>query len=182
MEKTLVQIQKEIDDWVNQFTKPYFEPFSRVATMTEEMGEVARVINHMYGDKKKKDDEHIRNLEEEIGDFIFTIICMANGEKLTLDNCKVQDVNKFQNNYDNSLITCARMSKTVGDIADIIYTMYGLNKINTEELTNLNKKLNHAIYLVVYMANAESIDLTEAYEKKMDKVMKRDNNRWERKR
>lgn len=54
MEKTLKEIQKETDIWASQFENPYFSPLSIVATMTEECGEVARVMNHLYGNKKKK--------------------------------------------------------------------------------------------------------------------------------
>ncbi len=55
MEKTISQIQKDVDDWAQQFEKPYFSPLSMVATMTEECGEVARIMNYLFGDKKKKD-------------------------------------------------------------------------------------------------------------------------------
>ncbi|MDD2409820.1 MAG: nucleotide pyrophosphohydrolase [Bacilli bacterium] len=82
--KTLNDIQAEIDEWANQFTKPYFEPLSRMAAITEEVGELARVINTMYGDKKSKDGEIIKDLEEEIGDLLFTLVCMANAEKIDL--------------------------------------------------------------------------------------------------
>ena len=83
-DKTLSQIQKEIDEWVNQFTEPYFPPLSRMACMTEEVGEVARVINRMYGSKKNKENENIKDLEEELGDLLFTVVCMANAENIDL--------------------------------------------------------------------------------------------------
>lgn len=50
-----------------------------VATMTEECGEVvARVMNYLFGDKKKKDGEALKDLEAELADLLFTIICIAN--------------------------------------------------------------------------------------------------------
>ena len=52
--------------------------------MTEEVGEVARVINRMYGSKKNKDDEDLKDLEEELGDLLFTLVCMANAENIDL--------------------------------------------------------------------------------------------------
>ncbi len=99
--KTLKQVQNEIDNWANQFTKPYFEPLSRMAAMTEEVGEVARVINRMYGDKKSKDGENIKDLEEELGDLLFTLVCMANAENIDLTNAyerKMEKVLKRDNN------------------------------------------------------------------------------------
>lgn len=93
-DKTLSQIQTEIDEWANQFTKPYFEPLSRMAAMTEEVGEVARVLNRMYGDKKNKDGENIKDLEEELGDLLFTLVCMANAEKIDLMAAYERKMNK----------------------------------------------------------------------------------------
>ena len=84
-DKTLTNIQKEVDDWANQFEKPYFEPLSIMAAMTEEVGEVARVMNRMYGDKKSKTGENVRDLEEELGDLLFTLTCMANAEEIDLN-------------------------------------------------------------------------------------------------
>ena len=101
MEKTLSQIQKEIDDWANQFTKPYFEPLSRMAAMTEEVGEVARVMNNIYGDKKKKDDENEKHLEEELGDLLFTLVCMANAEKIDLSKAFERKMDKVTNRDNN---------------------------------------------------------------------------------
>lgn len=84
MEKTIAQIQKDVDDWAQQFEKPYFSPLSMVATMAEECGEVARVMNNLYGDKKKKDGETLKDLEDELADLLFTIICIANDQKISL--------------------------------------------------------------------------------------------------
>ena len=101
MERTLSQIQKEVDDWAQQFEKPYFEPLSMMATMTEEVGEVARVINHMYGDKQKKDTENLKNLQEELGDVLFTIICIANDQKISLDKAFQQKIEKLYGRDNN---------------------------------------------------------------------------------
>lgn len=182
MSKSLAEIQNEVHMWASQFVEPYFEPFSRMAAMTEEVGEVSRIINHMYGKKKKKDDETLSSLEEELGDLIFTFVCMANGEKLTLACEEFEGKKPFPDIYDNSLITNNRIAKIVGDIAEAIYNIYYLELDKTNELIKLRQYLNKAIYLVGYMAYAESIDLDNAWERKMDKVLKRDSSRWERKR
>jgi len=91
---TLSQVQEEIDTWASQFEKPYFSPLSMMACMTEEVGEVSRVINNMYGDKKKKDSENLKDLEEELGDLLFTIVCMANSESLDLDTIYERKMSK----------------------------------------------------------------------------------------
>lgn len=100
-DKTLNQIQIEIDEWANQFVKPYFAPLSMMAAMTEEVGEIARVINTMYGDKKSKSGEDIKDLEEEIGDLMFTIGCMANAEGINLEEAFKRKMNKVFNRDNN---------------------------------------------------------------------------------
>ena len=97
MDKTLKEVQQEVDAWAKQFKEPYFPPLSRMAAMTEEVGEVARVINRMYGSKKAKPDELIVDLEEELGDVLFTLTCMANAEGIDLTKAyarKMDKVNK----------------------------------------------------------------------------------------
>ena len=103
MEKeiTLTELQKEVDDWAQQFDPPYFSPLSLLAAMIEEVGEIARVLNAEYGDKKKKDGEYLKDLEEEIGDLFFSLICMSNEEGISLTNAmdrKFDKVLKRDNN------------------------------------------------------------------------------------
>ena len=51
----------------------------------EETGEFARLVNHLYGDKPKRDDEKEQNLEEELGDILYTLMCFANSKGIDLD-------------------------------------------------------------------------------------------------
>ncbi|MDE6477523.1 MAG: nucleotide pyrophosphohydrolase, partial [Mycoplasmoidaceae bacterium] len=84
-----------------QFEKPYFSPLSMLATMTEELGEVSRVINSLYGDKKKKEGEHLKDLEEELGDLLFTIICMANYHNISLNDAQELKLKKIYSRDNN---------------------------------------------------------------------------------
>lgn len=104
MIKNLTQIQKEVDKWAQQFEKPYFSSLSMVATMCEELGEVARVINCLYGDKNTKKGENLKSLEEELGDLLFTIICMANANNISLNDAYNKKINKIYNR-DNDRFT-----------------------------------------------------------------------------
>ena len=90
----LKELQKAVDDWANQFEKPYFSPLSLMACITEEVGEVARVMNNLYGDKKKKVDEEEKHLVEEVGDLIFTIVCLANANGISLEDAIKQKFEK----------------------------------------------------------------------------------------
>ena len=79
------KIQKQVDDWVKQYKIGYFKPFEALARLTEEVGELAREINHTFGPKKKKATEKNNAISDELGDIIFTITCIANPLKIDLD-------------------------------------------------------------------------------------------------
>lgn len=94
MDKTLKEAQQEVDKWVSQFKEPYFPPLSLMAAMTEEVGEVARIINRIYGSKKAKMEESIVDLEEELADVFFTIVCMTNSQGIDLTKAFERKMNK----------------------------------------------------------------------------------------
>lgn len=97
-------IQKEVDEWVQQYKIGYFKPLEILARLTEETGEVARELNARFGPKKKKETEDIADLEEEIGDIIFTLACLSNsldidmerGFKKAMNKCYGRDVNRWE--------------------------------------------------------------------------------------
>lgn len=92
---SLRDIQKRIDDILQDYEKPYWEPLSNVARMVEEVGEVARIINHKYGDKPKKQTESADDLEDELADVLWTIICLANQEGVDLDRGLQRAIDKL---------------------------------------------------------------------------------------
>lgn len=81
----LSNYQQQIDNWVQGFKTPYWTPLSQLARLIEEVGELARVLNHKYGDKIKKLSEEADDLEGELGDILFDVICIANSEGVDLD-------------------------------------------------------------------------------------------------
>ncbi len=78
-------MQTEVDKWINNHKSSYWKPHEILARISEENGELAREINHKYGPKKKKDNESEGRISEELGDILFSIICMANSEGISLD-------------------------------------------------------------------------------------------------
>jgi NTP pyrophosphatase (non-canonical NTP hydrolase) len=82
---SLSQLQRRVDDWVSQFEEGYFHPLTNVARLTEEVGELAREVNHRFGQKTKKPEEAEGDLGMEMADIIFVLICMANREGIDLD-------------------------------------------------------------------------------------------------
>ncbi len=77
--------QKRIDDSLKIYKKPYWHPLSQMARLSEETGEVARILNHLYGDKPKKIDEKHEDLSDELADVLFTVMCLANSNDIDLD-------------------------------------------------------------------------------------------------
>ena len=82
---SMKKYQKEVDDWISQYKLGYFKPLEILARLTEEVGEVAREINHMFGPKKKKPTEAKADLAMELGDVIYTVVCLANSLDIDLD-------------------------------------------------------------------------------------------------
>ena len=93
---SLQAYQKELDDFLQGYKTPYWAPMSQLARLAEEVGELARVYNHKYGDKIKKDSEEPDDLEGELGDILFDVICMANSEGVDLDKALRKVITKAQ--------------------------------------------------------------------------------------
>ncbi|MGD6795210.1 nucleotide pyrophosphohydrolase [Metabacillus sp. JX24] len=94
-QKTMKDLQKEVDEYIGQFKEGYFSPLAMMARLTEEMGELAREINHTYGEKPKKDTEKEKKIEEEAGDILFVLICLANSLQIDLEEAHNLVMKKF---------------------------------------------------------------------------------------
>lgn len=93
-QKSINEYQKIIDDWAQTLEKPYWSPLSQLARLIEEVGELARIYNHKYGDKVKKPTEDTDNIQDEMGDILFDLICMANQEGILLSDALDGVINK----------------------------------------------------------------------------------------
>ncbi|MBI5465984.1 MAG: nucleotide pyrophosphohydrolase [Candidatus Kerfeldbacteria bacterium] len=91
---SLREVQQEVDNWAQQYKVPYWPVFEQLTRLTEEVGELARELNHRYGSKPKKSTEKLRELEDELGDIIFTITALANSQGLDLDAAWKRVMNK----------------------------------------------------------------------------------------
>jgi len=90
------EIEKEVHSYISQFKEGYFSPLALVARLSEEVGELAREINHTYGEKPKKSTEEAKTIEEEIGDILFVLACFTNTLGLDLSNAFQTTMTKFQ--------------------------------------------------------------------------------------
>jgi NTP pyrophosphatase (non-canonical NTP hydrolase) len=82
---SLAEQQRRVDAWISQYEEGYFHPLTNLARLTEEVGELAREINHRFGQKTKKPEEPEGDLGMELADILFVLICIANREGIDLD-------------------------------------------------------------------------------------------------
>ena len=82
---SLSEAQRRVDAWISQFEEGYFHPLTNLARLTEEVGELAREVNHRFGQKTKKPEEPEGDLAMEMADILFVLICMANREGIDLE-------------------------------------------------------------------------------------------------
>ncbi|MED4603292.1 nucleotide pyrophosphohydrolase [Paenibacillus validus] len=95
-ERSLKDLQEEVDAYISQFKEGYFRPMTMLARMSEEVGELAREVNHRFGEKPKKPTEADNSIELELGDILFITICFANSLGIDLTKAHDQVMHKFR--------------------------------------------------------------------------------------
>ena len=96
--------QKAIDDWAQTLEEPYWSPLSQFARVAEEVGELGRLLNHIYGSKPKKAEEAQQELGGELADVMFALMCIANRHNIDMDEemekviqkCYTRDKDRFE--------------------------------------------------------------------------------------
>lgn len=88
--------QNEVDAWISQFREGYFPPLSMLARLTEEVGELARVLMHEFGGKAPKEGEPKGEIADEIADAMFVLICLANSLDINLDDAFARVMEKYR--------------------------------------------------------------------------------------
>lgn len=74
----LKKSQKTVDDWIKTHGVRYFNELTNMAQLTEEVGEVARIIARRYGEQSEKESDKEKDLGEELADVVFVVLCLAN--------------------------------------------------------------------------------------------------------
>jgi NTP pyrophosphatase (non-canonical NTP hydrolase) len=92
----LREIQQDVDAYISQFREGYFPPLVNLARLTEEVGELAREMNHRFGPKTKKADEPEGDVALELGDVLFVIVVLANQMEIDLDDAVRRTLAKYQ--------------------------------------------------------------------------------------
>lgn len=98
--------QQQVDDWIKNHGVRYFNELTNMAQLTEEVGEVARIIARRYGEQSEKESDKGKDLGEELADVMFVVLCLANQTGINLEdsfnkklNIKTErDHSRHQNN------------------------------------------------------------------------------------
>lgn len=93
--RSLYSMQQEVDEYIQQFKVGYLSPLAQMARLTEEVGELAREVNHTYGEKSKKASEPVNSVAEELGDVLFVTMIMANSLNIDLTEVFEKNMEKF---------------------------------------------------------------------------------------
>ena len=92
----LNKLQQQVDNWISQYGVRYFDELTNMAILTEEVGEVARIISRQYGEQSFKDSDH-RDLGEELADVLFVVFCLANQTNTDLQASFDEKMKKITN-------------------------------------------------------------------------------------
>jgi Predicted pyrophosphatase len=99
MEKeiSLRQTQEMVDDWIKMYGVRYFSELTNMAILTEEVGELARIMARTYGDQSFKKSDEAKNLPEEMADVLWVLLCLANQTGVDLTEAFRQTIEKKTN-------------------------------------------------------------------------------------
>ena len=91
---TLSESQKIVDNWIKQYGVRYFSELTNMAMLTEEVGEVARIIARRYGEQSEKESDKNIDLGDELSDVLFVLICLANQTGVNLEEAFKKNLDK----------------------------------------------------------------------------------------
>jgi NTP pyrophosphatase (non-canonical NTP hydrolase) len=91
------EAQKIVDDWIKQYGVRYFSELTNMAMLTEEVGEVARIIARRYGEQSEKESDKNKDLGDELADVLFVLICLANQTGIDLEEAMKRNLDKKTN-------------------------------------------------------------------------------------
>ena len=91
---TITEAQKIVDDWIKKYGVRYFNELTNMAQLTEEVGEVARIIARRYGEQSEKESDKGQDLGDELADVLFVVICLANQTGVDLQAALQRNLDK----------------------------------------------------------------------------------------
>jgi len=91
---TIEEAQKTVDEWIKTTGVRYFNELTNMAMLTEEVGEVARIIARRYGEQSEKESDKNKNLGDEMADVLFVLMCLANQTGVDLTEAMKKNLEK----------------------------------------------------------------------------------------
>ncbi len=91
---TLSELQTTVDEWIKKYGVRYFSELTNMACLTEEVGELARVMARKYGDQSCKESDLNRSLEDELADVLWVLVCLANQTGVDLEEAFQKNLRK----------------------------------------------------------------------------------------
>ena len=91
---TIKEAQKLVDDWIQTYGVRYFNELTNMAQLTEEVGEVARIIARRYGEQSEKESDKSKDLGDEMADVLWVLICLANQTGIDLEAALQKNLDK----------------------------------------------------------------------------------------
>ncbi len=92
----LKDAQERVDAWISRFDEGYWPPLTNLARLIEEVGELAREMNHLFGHKTKKPEESQQDLALELADVLFVLLVIANEQGIDLDGALERVLDKYR--------------------------------------------------------------------------------------
>lgn len=91
---TIKEAQQLVDDWIQEYGVRYFNELTNMAQLTEEVGEVARIIARRYGEQSEKESDKTKDLGDEMADVLWVLICLANQTGIDLETALKKNLDK----------------------------------------------------------------------------------------
>jgi NTP pyrophosphatase (non-canonical NTP hydrolase) len=91
---TIEQAQQTVDNWIKTHGVRYFNELTNMVVLTEEVGEVARIIARRYGEQSEKESDKTKSLDDELADVLFVVICLANQTGVNLTEALQRNLDK----------------------------------------------------------------------------------------
>lgn len=94
---TLEEVQSTVDDWIKKYGVRYFNELTNMAILTEEVGELARIMARRYGEQSEKESDKGKDLGDEMADVLWVLVCLANQTGVDLTKALEKNIAKKTN-------------------------------------------------------------------------------------
>jgi NTP pyrophosphatase (non-canonical NTP hydrolase) len=91
---TILEAQRQVDNWIDQYGVRYFNELTNMAILTEEVGELARIMARRFGEQSEKESDKDRDLGDEMADVLWVLICLANQTGINLEDALKKNIQK----------------------------------------------------------------------------------------